>query len=523
MDAVVAGTVPAGGEASENSHASAASRRFVRGSSLLLAGRFISVLLNFAVQVLAVRYLSKGHYGAFAYGIGVATLGSSILLLGLAKGIPRLVPIYSERNEQDKAFGAIVLSVATICVLGLGLVLGLFVLQDQVGSGANLDRETLSLLLVLIAIAPIDALDKLLQQVVAVYCSARAIFFRRQVVGPGLKLAAVLFVMAVTGDVYMLAYGYVLGSLIGVSLYLATLLRTWSRQGLLQYLRPGKYRLPFRELFGFSIPLLTTDLSVALRGALVVILLEYFRDASSVGEYRAVVSVAHLNTVVFEAFGFLFVPLASRMYARNDRQGIGDLYWATSLWIAVLTFPLFAATCVLSPTITVLLFGDRYAGAAVLLSVLAAGHYFNAALGFNASTLRVHGKVRYIVAADVLTVVLCVALGVVLVGRYGALGGALTASLALILNNLFVHAGLWMGRTGVPLFPWKIARVYLLITLATLGLAAGDRILLLPAWMTAVLAGAVGVAVLRVSRGVLNPGANFPEMLRVPVLRRLLA
>ena len=41
--------------------------------------------------------------------------------------------------------------------------------------------------------------------------------------------------------------------------------------------------------------------------------------------------------------------------------------------------------------------------------------------------------------------------------------------------------------------------------------------------MTAVLAGAVGVAVLRVSRGVLNPGANFPEMLRVPVLRRLLA
>ena len=292
------------------------------------------------------------------------------------------MPIYSERNEQDKAFGAIVLSVATICVLGLGLVLGLFVLQDQVGSGANLDRETLSLLLVLIAIAPIDALDKLLQQVVAVYCSARAIFFRRQVVGPGLKLAAVLFVMAVTGDVYMLAYGYVLGSLIGVSLYLATLLRTWSRQGLLQYLRPGKYRLPFRELFGFSIPLLTTDLSVALRGALVVILLEYFRDASSVGEYRAVVSVAHLNTVVFEAFGFLFVPLASRMYARNDRQGIGDLYWATSLWIAVLTFPLFAATCVLSPTITVLLFGDRYAGAAVLLSVLAAGHYFNAALGF---------------------------------------------------------------------------------------------------------------------------------------------
>ena len=46
---------------------SAATRQQIRGSSLLLTGRLLSLAVNFATQVLIVRYLSKTDFGAFAH------------------------------------------------------------------------------------------------------------------------------------------------------------------------------------------------------------------------------------------------------------------------------------------------------------------------------------------------------------------------------------------------------------------------------------------------------------------------
>ena len=41
-------------------------RRSIRGSSLLMGGRMISMGINYLVQLLIVRYLSTTEYGAFA-------------------------------------------------------------------------------------------------------------------------------------------------------------------------------------------------------------------------------------------------------------------------------------------------------------------------------------------------------------------------------------------------------------------------------------------------------------------------
>jgi len=51
--------------------------KLIRGSSLLFCGRLIGLALNLAVQVLAVRYLSKRDYGAFAYALAVVAMGGS--------------------------------------------------------------------------------------------------------------------------------------------------------------------------------------------------------------------------------------------------------------------------------------------------------------------------------------------------------------------------------------------------------------------------------------------------------------
>ena len=70
------------------------------------------------------------------------------------------------------------------------------------------------LLLILISLVPVQALDNLFQGMVAIFVGARAIFFRRYVLGPGLKLTAVLLVLSIQGSVQLLAACYLVAGIL---------------------------------------------------------------------------------------------------------------------------------------------------------------------------------------------------------------------------------------------------------------------------------------------------------------------
>jgi O-antigen/teichoic acid export membrane protein len=499
-----------------------AERKYLRGSYLLLAGRFFAAFLNLATQVLTVRYLTKADYGSFAYALAVVAMGSVAVQLGMGKSIPRLVPIYFEKKDFSRTFGSIALATATIWGLGIACLVLVLGLRGVIAGSVIDDPRSLSLLLIMIALAPVGAYTAVLEKLVAVFVSARAIFFRRHVLAPGLKLAAVLAVILTSGSVHMLAWGYLAGGAVGVWIYSAILLKNWRKRGLLHYLQLSRLQLPVRELFGFSLPLLTSELSVILRGAFIVILLEYFHASGSVAEYRAVLPVAGLNTLVYEAFFTLFVPVASRMFARNERDAISELFWKTSMWIAVVTLPVFAVTFALAEPVTRLLFGTTYAGAGTILAVLAVGYYFHAAVGFNAPSLQVHGKLRLIVVSDLVAAVALVALAFLLIPRYGALGAALTLSGAVVFQNILYNICLWLGNTGISVVEWQFVRVYLLATAVMATLLLVQRLLQPSLYMGIALAGVLSVLVLRLTRHTLKPAETFPELLRMPVVRQLL-
>ena len=153
LDQTAVGTPQRRVSSSDESHA------HIRGSGLLLAGRLIACVLNFAVQVLIVRYLSKTDFGAFAYALAVASMASSGILLGLGKALPRLVPIYFEKHDLARTFGSIVLAIGAVAGLGVSLVL---LLHGFAGTASNLvgNAESLALLMIVIALAPTSLLMK---------------------------------------------------------------------------------------------------------------------------------------------------------------------------------------------------------------------------------------------------------------------------------------------------------------------------------------------------------------------------
>ncbi len=218
--------------------------KHLRGSVLLLVGRVVAMAANFAIQVLIVRYLSKSDYGAFAYAISLASLGSSFVVFGLDKTITRFLPIYQEKGEYHKMFGAIIIVVSTVFSLGFFLVLLVFGLQGWISTSFVKDPLEVQLLLLLILLSPIQALDSLLVRMLAIFVSPSAIFFRRHVLDPGLKLIVIFLLIFFKGDVKLLSMGFVAAGALGVILYFGILIQHLRNQEFSKHFNVRLYNFP---------------------------------------------------------------------------------------------------------------------------------------------------------------------------------------------------------------------------------------------------------------------------------------
>lgn len=498
-------------------------REQIRGSVLLLAGQVISTLVGSAViQVLLVRHLSKTEYGAFAYALSVAILLEGFSSLGLSRAVARFIPIYDEEEDYRKLFGGLLLAIGATLGLGLAAVLLVNGMRGFIEGTLVNDTLAVTLLVILICLAPITALENVLDKTIVIFSSVRALFFRKYVLTPGLRLLVVLVLVVGDAGLRFLAFGYVAAGVIGLAAYGWILWRALHRRGLLQHFRLRGLTLPVREMLAFALPLLTTDLVFTVMTSSDAVMLGYFGDVEEVAALRAVVPFARLNQFVLLSFGLLFVPLASRLYARGDRAGINDLYWQSAAWVAVLSFPLFAVTSALASPLTILLFGERYADSAPLLAVLAVGYYFHAALGFNGMVLSVFKKVRYIVSINLLAAMVNIAANLVLIPAYGALGAALATSTALVVHNLLKQAGLLRLGTGVSLLPGRYVRVYLVLGVATTAVALAQLTVGPPLWLGLTLVGMASLAVLVATRATLDIAATFPELAGIRLLGALL-
>jgi O-antigen/teichoic acid export membrane protein len=496
-------------------------KRQIRGSSLLLVGQFIAKGVNYAVQILIVRYLAKSDYGAFAYALSVVSLGETVVTFGLDRAITRFVPIYHEQRDYDKMFGTILMVLGTIVSLGIATILVFYGLQGYLAQSLISDQLALSLLLILIFLSPVNAMDTLLNGMFAVFSKPGAIFFRKYVLGPALKLAVVLSLTMTHSGVRFLAAGYLFAGILAVVVYSVLLVRTLREQDFFKRVSLRAIDIPAREVLAFTIPLLASDLVYVIMNSVDALLLEHFQGTVDVAALRAVQPTAKLNQLVLTSFGLLFTPAAARMFARNDREGINDLYWQNAIWIAVVSFPIFILTFSLAKPITLLLFGERYEQSAFILALLSLGYYFNAALGQNGLTLKVVGKVRYVMIIDIFVAVLNLAVNLVLIPRYGAMGAAIGTFSVLVVFNILKQIGLRFG-TGINLFDWQYLQVYIILGSSALGLLLIQNIMSVPVYLNIFVAGAISVLVIRFNRHLLNVEQTFPEMLKIPLMRRIL-
>jgi O-antigen/teichoic acid export membrane protein len=284
--------------------------------------------------------------------------------------------------------------------------------------------------------------------------------------------------------------------------------------------RSGKWvtwSFPALEIFRFATPLLASTLVWLLMESTDALLLGYFFDSEAVANFRAVLPMARMNAIVILTFGMLYMPMASRLYARGDQAQLTELYWQSALWMTVLTFPIFLLTFSFAPSTTLGIYGKAYAGSAPTMAVLAIGYFFHTSLGFNGVTLRIYNKLRYTVSIDIAMALLNVGVNLALIPRLGVIGAAVGTSATMILHNVLKQIGL-RRYTGWPMFRRRYALFYgglFAMAFGALGLQA-----VLPASLLVALplTATVGLFALWFSRGVLDVDALFPELRRLPLV-----
>ncbi len=504
------------------SEASVVTQKQIRGSGLLLAGRVISVGLTTLAQVLIVRYLGTNDYGAWAYALAVVFFWQSVSNLGFHEAVTRFVPIYHQRGDYPRVFGTILLCCGFILFSGAAVIVALFAWPDKVLALVHQQGPSLKVLFVLIFMVPLEAADGLLMGLFASFARARAIFARRHLVSPLLRLLLVLLLIGLHAGVLFLAYGYLATTIAGMAVYTWVLVRHLHHEGVLAHAHLHDIHLPIREVFSFTVPMMTSDVLSILIQSVAVFLLGYYQGMREVAFYRVVLPAAAMNQTVAVTSALLYLPAAARLFTSGNEAGLRHLYWRTATWVAVLSLPIFAATFAFSRPLTVLLYGQRYADASLLLAILGCGYYFDVVFGFNGLTLKALNKVGAIVACNLAAAIAGVVLDLVLIPRYGALGAAIGTAAMLIVSTALRQVALGVVL-GINVLERKFLAFYAPIAAAVLVLMALRSLLQQNLLMAAVLAFlTVGCVVLLVRKD-LNISEIFPETSRIPLVGRLVA
>lgn len=499
-----------------------ATRKQIRGSSLFLFGRMLSLGISFFTQVLMVRYLSTRDYGELAYGLAIVSFFRLFASLGLQDAIPRFVPIYRENREYGKMFGTILFAFAVVLLAGIFFVgviwhAPLFLMPFITHDG----QPPLALVSILIVLVPVEAADAMLDGLFASFTGTRDIFFRRYLLGPGLRLGVVILLLWMKSSIAFLAYGYVVAGVVGVLIYGGLLIKLLREQGLSQRFEFREAIIPVRETLAFVLPSLASAMAMCI-SPVNIFLLGHLRTMSEVAFYRAAVPVAELNNIGFMSFALLYMPLAARLFARSDYRAINDLYWKTAAWMSVLSFPIFAVTFSLAKPLTIFLYGTRYAASGPVLAVLSLASYFNVIVGFNLQTLKIIKRLNYVIGASVVAAVANVVVSTVMIKLYGAIGAATGSAATLIGYNLLLQAGL-SPIAHFRVLDRRYVSVYLTIAFCACCLFFVGSLTSMHFYVLLPLAVCISLCVFALTKKKLGVAETFPELQRLRLMRQIFA
>ena len=412
-------------------------QKIAKGTGIIFIGTIIGMLLAFLGRVLVARSFTQAEYGIYSLALVLLNIFVTISLFGLQDGAARQIGYYRGRNDSLKVKGIIFSSIQIVLIASIISSILLFFASDILSTKIFHDPALTAPLKVLAFAIPFLALTQLFVSIFRGFESVKEkVYFQdilRNVLFPAFLIPVVILGLPFIDAIYAFAASIII-TFVAFAFYVLKkipLSLRDSKSNLLATNPVGK------ELFFFSIPLLGVYLLNQIMNWTDTLTLGFFKTSKMVGLYNGAAPIAGLIGIILSSVGFIYVPVISQLYSKNQLGEIDRGYKVLTKWILSITLPIFLIVFLFPEAVLSFLFGFRYTEAAFTLQILALGFFIHALMGPNGATLIITGKTRFLMWSTFVVVVTNIILNIALIPIFGIAGAAFATTSALAMKNIF--------------------------------------------------------------------------------------
>jgi len=415
----------------ERSYLDVSLRKIAKGAGIAFIGTFIGTAFGYFSRMTIARFLGASDYGLVNLGFAVMNIAAAISLLGLNTGIQRFVSFYKGKGGRGQIKGTILGALKISFPLSLILTSLIFFYADWIS--INIFKETLlTPVLKIFAIAvPFWVLSDIFNSGTVGFQEIKYKIYSTLVFKDTFKLIAIVAFIALGYGVIGASIGWVMAIIF--TAVLAFYYLEWRVFPIFN--TEVKAVSVDKELLFFSLPLIFAGFAGLVTGWTDTVMLGYFRTTSEVGIYNAAMPTARLLGIVLSAFGIIFMPIVTELYAKGKIEDLRNVYASVTKWIFALILPGFLLMTLFSVSIISIMFGPEYVEGATALSILAFSFFVSALLGLAPSLLTTFGRTKIVMGCSFVCACSNILFNLILIPMYGINGAAIATGASIILMS----------------------------------------------------------------------------------------
>jgi len=424
--------------------------RIVTGSGVIFAGTISGLLLNILIKGVLTRNLSQTDFGTYSLALTIISLTGAIATLGLHEGVPRYIAYFRGKKEDHKIQEIVISGLVMGLLAGVvamivspiafqHLAAGMFDTQDNITSVIKIMIFAIPLTIFLnIAVAIYRGFDR---------TNVNMYFY--DVIRPVSLWAFVS--LAVFAGVSL--HGFVVADLLSMVFTFGLMVMYFVKRPPFKPELKVSFSEPTKQLVKYSFPLLISATLLNLMTWTDTIMLGYFKSSQIVGVYSAVYPLVNFLTIIITAMGFVYIPVASRLWGEGRRDVLGSLYQIVTKWCFILSFPIFVLMFVFPEAVLTMLYGAEYAMGATVLRILSLGFITNAYFGFNYHTIMAVGDSGFLMRCSTASAVVNVVFNFLLIPHFGMLGAAAASAASFASIEILMTIRAWRTHRMHPFTP----------------------------------------------------------------------
>lgn len=428
-----------------------------RGAGFYFAGFAISKVLAYLYRALVARALGPTDFGIFSLGLAVLAVALVFAALGLYQGILHFVAVYDSTGEPAKVRGTVIFGLKVQLVSSIVLALAMFLSADFVAVSFFHEPSAALVIKILSVVLPFFVLTSNLMILTQAFKKIEYQILLRSVAENAIKIAFTAALIFLGFGLFGVTAGLALSSAITffISLYLV------HKKVFPLFKRGEKPVYSAKQIFSYSWPLLAVGFFDLLLFSIDTIMLGTLSQAYDVGIYNVAQPTANLLLVASFAFGALFLPVITGLWAQKKAVEFARTFKVVTRWTVATTFPCLLFALLFAPEILGVMFGDVYAQGAGALMVLSVGIFSMSLVGSASSILESIKKTKLIFVNSVFCGLLNVALNAWLIPVFGAsgnaiIGAAIATAISYSLWNLLALAEVY---AAIKIHPYNRAYI----------------------------------------------------------------